>query len=125
MRNEKPVLLDLGYDPDGNQGVLLCPYCEGIDSCLHHQGVSYFAREEDDAFGTRVSVNEWSPDGMPHHTSNVSVNVDMRNQLEGNPSARRGGIVILFWCELCGGNYELCFAQHKGQTLTFWAGTEE
>ena len=110
----------MNYDPSGNQGVLLCPYCEGQEGYLHHQGVSYFARGEDDAFGTRVSVEEGEADEKPHHTSNVSVKVDMRNRLDGNPSARRSGVVIFFRCELCDGDYKLGVAQHKGQTLMFW-----
>ena len=117
-----PIRVDMSYDPNGKQGVLLCPLC-GQDSYLHHQGVAYFAREEDGAFGTRVEVKEKDVDKTPFHR--VCVNTDTHNQLGGNPSIRRGGIAILLWCELCGGSYEFCIAQHKGQTLVFWRGNTD
>lgn len=117
-----PIRVDMSYDPNGNQGVLLCPLC-GQDSYLHHQGVTYFAREEDGAFGTRVDVKERDDDETPFH--HVCVNTDTHNRLTENPSLRRGGIAILLWCELCGGSYEFCIAQHKGQTLVSWRGNTD
>ena len=108
MRVE-PVRLDMSYSSD--EGTLLCPYCEQDNAAfLRHLGLSYFARGEDEVTGTRIDVKQ----------GGVRVNVSTLNPLEGNPSARRGGIAILFWCELCGDRYEFCIAQHKGQTLVFW-----
>ena len=88
----KPVRLDMKYSSD--EGTLLCPYCEQDNAAfLHHLGLSYFARGEDEVTGTRIDVKQ----------GGVRVNVSTLNPLEGNPSARRGGISILFWCEICTG----------------------
>jgi hypothetical protein len=37
-----------------------------------------------------------------------------------NPSSRRDGIAIGFWCECCPVKSELTIAQHKGQELVAW-----
>ena len=37
--------------------------------------------------------------------------------LKGNPSARRDGLAIRFWCESCDARPVLTIAQHKGSTL--------
>ena len=37
--------------------------------------------------------------------------------LEGNPSGRRQGVTIRFWCEGCAQRSVLTIAQHKGATL--------
>lgn len=37
-----------------------------------------------------------------------------------NPSLRRSGIRLHFWCEGCAGRFALTFAQHKGETLVNW-----
>lgn len=122
QQEKTPIRVDIdrGQDPYKHKGILLCPRC-GKDSYLHHQGVSYFARQEDGAFGTRVDVREKDVDEIPFHQ--VCVSTDTHNRLVENPSRRRGGIAISFWCELCGGSYEFCIAQHKGQTLVFWRDT--
>jgi hypothetical protein len=42
-------------------------------------------------------------------------------QVQGtNPSSRRGGIAIRFWCEGCPFISELTLAQHKGSTEVEW-----
>jgi hypothetical protein len=41
--------------------------------------------------------------------------------MDGNPSARRGAVVIEFSCEGCGHHSLLEMAQHKGQTLVRWS----
>lgn len=42
------------------------------------------------------------------------------NALSGNPSARRDGLRVHFWCEFCGDGLTLNIAQHKGVTLLDW-----
>lgn len=37
-----------------------------------------------------------------------------------NPSLRRSGIRLHFWCEGCGEKFALTFAQHKGETFVNW-----
>jgi hypothetical protein len=41
----------------------------------------------------------------------------------GNPSSRRNGVVIRFWCEDCDVISELTLEQHKGNTLLRWRST--
>jgi hypothetical protein len=37
-----------------------------------------------------------------------------------NPSARRHGVAVGFWCEQCPNEPELTIAQHKGATFLEW-----
>ena len=85
-----------------NQVVLLCPHCGG--TYLHHGKVSIYEREEDQDNGLHVSVERGGT---------LSVDQD----LSGNPSLRRHGLTIQFWCEICKANPELTIVQHKGQTF--------
>ena len=86
-------------DPDCAE--LVCPSCGG--SLLHHDRVDVFERVEDAASGLRVSV------------ANDSVLTD--TAMGGNPSSRRHGVSIRFWCETCAAISALSIAQHKGSTL--------
>jgi hypothetical protein len=36
------------------------------------------------------------------------------------PSSRRDGLAIAFWCEGCHGEFELTLAQHMGNTEISW-----
>ncbi len=92
-------------------GALICPIggrCEG----MHHSGVKVFDRNEDEDTGLFVHVRE--------QTVQVATKIP-----EGNPSLRRGGLVLGFWCELCGGSAELCIAQHKGWTYVAWRNLDK
>lgn len=84
-----------GYDAE-----LLCPSCGG--NYLHHVRVEIFERAEDDNHGIHVAVE----DGK----------ATIGTGLAGNPSARRHGLTIHFWCELCQAKPVLTLAQHKGNT---------
>lgn len=90
--------------------VLGCPRCGGAH--LHHTMVTHHLRETEDG----LSSASFLPG---QHVK----------PLGGNPSARRGGVVISFECERCGPDLELTIAQHKGETELAWrfvdsAGTE-
>jgi hypothetical protein len=87
-----------------NSDWLLCPGCGEHD--LHHDQVTVFERETEDAPSRATEI-----DG-----TRVRVLSDGR----GNPSSRRGGIAIRFWCEHCSAVPELTLAQHKGTTLMEW-----
>ena len=97
---------------------LCCPKCGGNN--LHHNSVTDYYRTEDGATVrvTTVDGNELSSSIMPNKTS-------------GNPSGRRSGIVIDFWCENCHGEindaapeyteyFKLQIRQHKGTTYLDW-----
>ena len=88
---------------------LLCPKC-GFNY-LHHDRVEIFDRTEDASSGVHAVVD----DGK--------VTVD--TSLNGNPSSRRHGLTIHFWCESCKAKPVLTIAQHKGNTIINIEYTEE
>lgn len=100
----------------GGGANLLCPRCG--DSYLHHRGVVTFDRSEDaeTVLRTSIEVGKTTVHLVPQADS-------------GNPSSRRDGLVIQFWCEKCGGGddgtsvIELTLAQHKGETEMAWRFT--
>lgn len=75
---------------------LVCPNCGG--GCTHHTVVDVYTRGED-APETRTRVGS----------------DDMR--AIRNPSRRRSGLNIGFYCENCPQRFWLCIAQHKGSTF--------
>jgi hypothetical protein len=84
--------------------VLKCPSCDW--SNLHHVSVEVFEREEDAMDGVHVQVRGKS----------VWVNDD----LDGNPSPRRHGLLIHFACETCNALSLMQIMQHKGSTYMEW-----
>lgn len=107
------------YDA-GGAADLLCPRC-GADN-LHHIGVTFYERGEDDATVLRItqSLQVYGEDRPTSTTTEV-----VPAARSGNPSSRRSGIAIRFYCEQCGGGeegkrLELTIAQHKGSTEIGW-----
>lgn len=85
---------------------ILCPNCGS--EWMHHGNVEVFERNrDDDVNGIHVYV-----DG-----EKVLVDSDASTR---NPSRRRDGIRISFWCERCPFPSSLLIYQHKGQTYTRW-----
>jgi hypothetical protein len=84
--------------------VLLCPYCNG--HYLHHLALEWYSRSggEDSETGIHILTSE--------HAGLL-----LDGNMTENPSTRRGGFRVGFYCELCGARFSLEFAQHKGQTL--------
>lgn len=102
--------MKLGEYAEGYGAELICPACDGIH--LHHEKVEIFERKEDATLGLHVTVGD------------MQVTTDMN--LEGNPSRRRHGLAVKFWCEECGGKSLLTMVQHKGNTyFDFIALAEE
>ena len=83
---------------------LCCPHCG--DDYLHHKEVEVFDRLEDADVGAHVIVMR----GVARFDASMV----------GNPSSRRGGMRIRFYCESCAMRPYLVISQHKGQTLVFW-----
>lgn len=79
---------------------LLCPNCGA--NYLHHDRVEIFERGEDAEYGVHVVV----ADGQANFDTS----------LNGNPSARRHGLKIHFWCEACKAEPVMSIGQHKGTT---------
>jgi hypothetical protein len=86
--------------------IVFCPFCTGGYLC--HKRVEVFERScEDSSFGITMTLNE----------GNVTVGTDAET---GNPSSRRSGIRIRFWCEECHSSPALVLYQQKGNTITEW-----
>ena len=78
---------------------------------MHHEKVEVFERDEDKSNGIHVIVE------------NGKATVD--NNLTGNPSMRRHGVKISFWCEGCSAKSSLELGQHKGNTEVSFYPIEE
>jgi hypothetical protein len=110
--------------------VLLCPLClkeypDGRGMWLHQTGVEAFFRDEDHEKGVHGYIADTK--------SFLTVNGDCGNTSR-NPSSRRDGLIIYFFCEWCseyGGDeegdennlfvtLELHISQHKGVTAMGW-----
>jgi hypothetical protein len=88
--------------PSFDDGMLRCGQCGRCEG-LHHDVVEAFERGEDAKDGLHVRI--------------VGGQMHVDRKLAGNPSERRHGLAIEFWCELCGGRSRLTIAQHKGAEL--------
>ena len=114
--NVLTIMSTIGVKQHGDSANLPCPRC-GSDY-LHHRGVTAFDRSEDaeTVLRTSVGVGKTSVALVPQADS-------------GNPSVRRDGLVIQFWCEHCNGGddgdstIELTLAQHRGATEIAWRFT--
>lgn len=86
---------------------LLCPGCRGNN--LHSISVSIHERDEDAVPTMRTLV------------ARTTVMTELVESDALNPSSRRQGITIQFYCETCEATPMLRFAQHKGNTEVSWA----
>jgi hypothetical protein len=80
---------------------LLCPACG--DNYLHHDKVEVFER-----------CGEDSETGFHATIENMRIEID--RDMAGNPSQRRDGMKIEFYCEGCEKRSVLKIVQHKGIT---------
>lgn len=91
----------------GGAADLLCPRCGGDN--LHHGAVTTYDRAED------------APRVIETRINGGKIEINASSAGEDNPSRRRGGLVVDFWCEQCGNApMQLCIAQHKGSTEIGW-----
>jgi hypothetical protein len=88
---------------------LVCPRCDG--DCLHHGRIEIFDRSED-AINTALTIV----------SGGLSANHLLPSKDLPNPSSRRHGLRINFWCEGCPDELALALtlAQHKGTTYLEW-----
>ncbi len=94
--------------------LLHCPACKGI--ALHHDQVDVYEREQDATRGIHARIRGVDNDRR-QELARRTAEVTISTKLEGNPSERRQGIGIGFWCEECDCRSILTIAQHKGRTL--------
>jgi hypothetical protein len=92
---------------DASNNTLLCPRCG--DLYLHHGNVNVYTRQEDSEQTLHTELT-----GFQTKTALVASDTVL------NPSRRRGGMRITFWCEGCGEESDLTIAQHKGVTFIDW-----
>jgi hypothetical protein len=113
-KHTAPVPVRMWVGGFGDTPVLLaCPRCRHEPGFLHHRKVeTYFRRE--DAPEVLVAVADRGRVGLERRVNNTS----------GNPSRRRDGVRVHFWCEHCGDELVLNVAQHKGCTEVFWSMSE-
>lgn len=87
---------------------LACPCCGG--EWLHQGDIVSFTRDTEDAPARAVWVGEHG-DVSGLRAAWAEAN---------NPSRRRNGLTIRFWCETCDARPVLTMAQHKGATVITW-----
>ena len=109
--SEKRIDEDLQY-----QDSVQCPNCfQGSDaefSHMHHIGIETFSGKEDHV-NEHIIIAGGGID-MPEPNIMVDDNVDQ------NPSSRRGGILIHFKCEDCDTIQTMQIGQHQGVSLFGW-----
>ena len=88
--------------------LLKCPRCDS--DYLHHGRVICYERSEDEPNTAVLSMENGGFVAIEKRPS-----VDCKN-----PSSRRNGLTIDFYCEQCGEGLELLISQHKGQTFIGW-----
>jgi hypothetical protein len=76
--------------------------CKQIN--LHHDLVTVFCRKEDDKLTTLIEVDK----------RGEVLRRKVRSDQTNNPSSRRDGLAVRFWCELRPMITELTLRQHKG-----------
>ncbi len=111
---------------EGNPPQLLCPICNS--PCLHHTDIQIYERSEDSVNGIHVLVI--SCDGVKQGKNSDS-RVIVDGNMKKNPSERRQGLRIHFYCKYCSSYLTLNIAQHRGTTeiwwvknLQYWGGKE-
>lgn len=102
MERTKEVQID--------DGVLLCPVCGEL--YLHQDVTRCFERGEDEELCLVSTI------------TTDCVETELRKAPD-NPSKRRKGLTISFWCEFCTPSqfpaFSLNIAQHKGLSLAWWS----
>lgn len=92
---------------------LLCPNC-GCNN-LHQENIDVYTRESEDGDGQHIHIpgeDKWAFCGSPKFVPENHVDTNMGD----NPSSRRNGLLIHFWCEQCDRRSVMSIAQHKGVT---------
>jgi hypothetical protein len=98
---------------------LQCPSCG--DPTLHHDAVNVYFRQEDADEGIAVAVDGGAIGSMVKVDAAAGqVPVAVSTSQAGNPSPRRDGVAIRFWCESCAATPVLNIIQHKGDTIVEW-----
>jgi hypothetical protein len=83
--------------------------CHNCGHNYHHLGKveTFFRDKEDSHKGLHVTAT----------SSQLTINKDTNSN---NPSSRRDGVIIYFYCENCEEGSNLAIIHHKGHTLLEW-----
>lgn len=103
-----------------------CPNCGS--PTLHQETVDVYFRQEDADHGIAVTVQGAAVGAMTKASDQVTggmrdpdlIPVAVGTDQQDNPSARRDGVAIHFWCEACPAHPVLHVVQHKGDTIIEW-----
>lgn len=126
------VMKNLRFSDDAYDGDCIeCPECGSFHT--HHDLVQIFDRGEDAAVGMYVEVQTGPRLDDPPPVERPLGAITRQNSImfsgrysgpefdgELNPSRRRHGLRIWFWCENCWGYFGLALAQHKGHSFLVW-----
>lgn len=98
-----------------------CPECGFWN--LHQCGVEVFDRNGELLTDDRAEYGT-------HTTVEYGDGVSVDDSMESNPSGRRDGIKIHFWCEQCSDHppeptFVLNIVQHKGEERVYWQTEED
>lgn len=96
---------------------LICPNCG--ENYLHHSALTVYNRAED-APATRVTHLGTSMDGFTGELNDTLTSALVISGDCDNPSPRRHGLQIRFYCETCSAEPTLNLYQHKGFTGLEW-----
>lgn len=99
MKTTKAAVID-------EDACLCCPSCH--ERYIHHTYIKIYQREHEDAPSQLQQINPLDKPKLLGQKPYFS---------DRNPSLRRDGIRVGFWCETCDDHFELKIAQHKGLTL--------
>ena len=101
------------YINEGMSKFIRCP-CEDSQETafgnLHQEKIEIYPENEDQPLSVALSI-------PASGGKLIAETIPIRKP---NPSARRQGIRITFWCEHCDRRPELCISQHKGNTEIGW-----
>jgi hypothetical protein len=111
----KTLCVRLAHEVVSNldEGQLQCPHCDG--TYLHQTKVEVFWRGERAVDGRMIGREDAPSIAVVIDDGTASLGIPTRN-----PSTRRDGLLIHFFCENCDYRPTLAIAQHKGQTMIFW-----
>ena len=90
------------FTNEDGEKILVCPHCGEV--FLHQYKTEIFDRDEDELEGLHVITDREN-------------DIIIKRDLEGNPSKRRDGLRVHFFCEICRASSALEIYQHKGQTF--------
>jgi|DEB0MinimDraft_6_1074348.scaffolds.fasta_scaffold51031_2 hypothetical protein len=99
-----------------NEVTLKCGECDSEN--IHQHRVEVFSRYEDEEKYPVYIINHGPKSNPFGEDSKEQLGLSLKQNCVAsktrNPSERRNGVNIIFWCELCDHKTKVSIAQHKG-----------